>query len=169
MFKWFKSKKKSKPSEVKSGPLLHGHDLDKWTYLGYTDLKLDDVVHPAFMFCSKDDLKKRSYTIKGFNADLVKKYHTYVHKYLDPWSHGENEIYHYVNHPSNHLKQWMYDYFGSVWDKETEWWKTTEQGKHHQAKVRQDRKKKDTPPNQGSGAQKDPIVIQVDFGKKNED
>lgn len=168
MFGWFKSKKKTKTPDVKSGPLLHDHDLDVWTYLGYTELKLDEVNHPVFMFCSKDSLKKRSYIIKGMNAELVKKYHSYVHKYLDPWVHGENEIYHYVSHPSNDLKQWMLDYYGVYWDKETSWWATNEQSKYHQAQFREKAKKKDTPPNQGSSGQKDPVVIQVDFGKKNE-
>lgn len=166
MFKWFK---RNKTEPVNSNAkMLHGHDLNDWSYLGTITLKYDSIEHPVFLFVSNTDLKKRSYVIKGYNAKTLKEHHNYVLKYLDPWVHGENEIYSYVDAPSNMLKQWMLDYFGVVWSYDTKWWVSNEQSKYHAAQKKEERARKETPPNVGSGGQKDPVVIQVNFGKKDE-
>lgn len=161
MFGWFKRK------PVPKGEFLHGHDLSLWTYLGIVTLKYDSTEHPVFLFVSNTNLKKRSYIVKGPWADQVKKYHNYVLKYLDPWMHGENEIYSFMDQPSNALKQWMLDYHGHVWDHEIKWWVTNEQARYHAAQKKEERNRKENPPE--VIANNDPVVIQVNFGKKNED
>lgn len=163
-----KNKKKSSTQTPKvEKKILHNHNLDKWHYLGFLELKLDESVYPVFLFVDKNDHSKRSYTITGVYPDLARKYHPYVTKYIDPWTTGEYELYTFSKSPSKWLKEYMLEKFSSVWDNKTEWWVSNDNAKYQSAQKKQTSKK--TPPNQGSGAKKDPVVVQVDFGKKKDE
>lgn len=163
----FTRKRKTTPVVNTTRPdMLHGHDLNKWHYLGFVELTLNETEYPTFLFVNKDNYSKRSYTIGGSNPERCRKYHSYVSKHLEPWSKGEYELYTLCNSPSRWLQEFMLDKFTCEWDKETQWWKSTNAAKYKSAQNKQTKK---TPPNKGSGGQKDPVIIKVDFGKKDDE
>ncbi len=152
------------PEVKQESDMLHGHDLNKWHYLGYVELKLDSTEYPTFLFANKNDLNKRSYKITNDTHGYCRKNHSYVTKYLDTWTKGEYELYTLVRcSPSRWLKEYMLATYKCEWDSKTNWWKSTDSAKYTAAQKKQTK----TPPKED--AQKDPVVIQVEFGKKNED
>lgn len=169
---WFKRKNKSEDSTVapEEKVILHGHDLSKWNYLGYTRCSYVDSdgnttsTYPIFLFVSKKNEKRRSYTIAGTSTDHVKKSHRYILETVDPWSAGEGEIWHLIsgagNKPSDYLKEYILDRFGSEWDSEANWWGSNDTAKYNSAnnKQKRDRKKKETTHESN--------VVTVDFGKQ---
>ena len=143
------------------GRFLHGHDLNKWHYLGYIILKLDDSEHPTFLFCDKNDFTRRSYTIIGVNRDYVKKNHGYVSKYLDPWKVGEGNIYDYARDgQSTWLKDYMLKKYAVTWDNTKRWWVGTNESTYNHAKGKQKADKTARTTESSS----DSNVITVDFG-----
>lgn len=165
MFKWFKNKKNkqdviSKDSEV----LLHGHSLNEWMYLGYTTITLNEYECCIFMFVSLSDIKKRSYTLKSYNLDKFKKYHSFIPKFVEPWAAGDGEIWRLVTSPSSDFRNWMLDHYGVFWNFDKKWWDTNEQTKYHSAKKKEELKKTST-----SNSVSEDNIIQVNFEKKNED
>ena len=147
--------------------MLHGHDLNKWNYLGYTRCTYVDEngnttsEYPIFLFSSKKDMKRRSYHI---NSEYAEKNHSYMNKSVKPWAAGEGEIHHLIsgdgNRPSDFLKQYMLDTFGSEWDTSTRWWGTNDKAKYTSAqnKQKRERKKKETVTEDN--------VVTVEFGKQ---
>ena len=152
--------------------MLHGHNLDQWNYLGYTRCTYVDEKgditgeYPIFLFASKKDIKRRSYHI---TSEYAEKNHPYMNKHVKPWAAGEGEVYRLIggegNEPGDFLKQYMLDRFGVEWDSTKNHWVSSENAKYQSEQRKQQSKRKD-PPNQGSGAAKDPVVIAVDFTKK---
>ena len=147
--------------------MLHGHDLSKWNYLGYTrctyvgeDGKITSE-YPIFLFVSKNDMKRRSYHV---TSDYAEKSHPYMNKCVKPWAAGENEIYQLIsgdgNSPSDFLKQHMLDTFSAEWDTSTKWWGTNDKAKYTAAnnKQKRERKKKETITEDN--------VVTVEFGKQ---
>lgn len=160
--------RKKKPIAAPTKPdMLHGHDLNKWIYLGFVELSLNEDKYPVFLFADRQDHSRRSYTITGANPDWCRKYHSYVTKYLEPWTKGEFNVYTLCKDPSRWLQEYMLEHYSCEWDAKTVWWKSSDASKYKSAQTKQNKDK--SPPNQGSGAQKDPVVIQVEFGKKHED
>lgn len=154
--------------------VLHGHDLSKWNYLGVTECsyvgengKITSS-YPIFFFVDKKNEKKRSFYV-ATDLEYVKNNHTYITKYVKPWAAGESEIWRLIankrSEPSDYLREYMADKFGTVWDVSTHRWVPSNDAKYTAAKKKQTSTKK--PPNQGSGGKKDPVVVQVDFRKKN--
>lgn len=147
--------------------MLHGHDLTKWNYLGYTRCTYVDEngnttgEYPIFLFSSKKDVKRRSYHV---TSEYVAKNHPYVNKTVKPWAAGEGDIYHIIsgegNKPSDFLKEYMLDTFGAEWDTSTKWWGTNDKAKYTSAnnKQKRERKKKETVTEDN--------VVTVEFGKQ---
>jgi len=176
---WFKRRKKGDSpvttlvSEPEDKVILHGHDLDKWNYLGYITLKFlnehKEVTskYPTFLFASKTNDKRRSYHIANQITDYVEKIHTYVSISLKPWAAGEGEVYHLImgedSNPSDYLKEYMLDRFGAEWDTETNWWGTTDKAKYNSAKNKQKRERKEKPKAETAP---ETNIVTVDFGKQ---
>ena len=147
--------------------MLHGHDLSKWNYLGYTRCSYVDEngkttgEYPIFLFVSKKDMKRRSYYVA---SEYVEKNHAYMNKTVKPWAAGEGEVYHIIsgkeNKPSDFLKEYMLDTFGVEWDTDTHWWDTNDKAKYTSAnnKQKRERKKKETVTEDN--------VVTVEFGKQ---
>lgn len=147
--------------------MLHGHDLSKWNYLGYTRCTYIDEngnttgEYPIFLFASKKDMKRRSYHV---SSEHVEKTHSYMNRNVKPWAAGEGEIYQLIsgdgNSPSDFLKQHMLDTFGAEWDTSTRWWGTNDKTKYTSAnnKQKRERKKKETVTEDN--------VVTVEFGKQ---
>ncbi len=147
--------------------MLHGHNLAKWNYLGYTRCAYVDEngkttsEYPIFLFASKKDMKKRSYYIA---SEHVEKTHPYMNKNVKPWAAGEGDIYYLIggegNSPSDFLKEYMLEQFKSEWDRETKWWGSSDIAKYNTAadKQKRERKKKESIPETN--------VVTVDFGKQ---
>lgn len=148
--------------------MLHGHDLSKWNYLGYTQCKYVDEsgkplsTYSIFLFSSKDE-KRRSYYCAS-SADT----HSYVETYVKPWAAGEGEIYSMIsgkgNKPSDYLKAYMLEHFSSEWDDETNWWGSSDKAKYTSAqnKQKRERKTKEEKPE----VKTENNVVTVEFGKQ---
>lgn len=169
---WFSRKKKSGDAPVIDDDkvMLHGHNLSRWNYLGYTCCRWGDEKgnitseHYIFLFVDKDNDKKRSYCIPGKNAKYLEENHGYVLRSLKPWVAGEGEIWHLItgngNLPSDYLKKYMLDRFGSEWDTETNWWTSSESARYNAAiKQNNERNSKEVKSDADSN------VVTVDFGK----
>ena len=147
--------------------MLHGHDLAKWNYLGYTRCSYVDEngkttsEYPIFLFVSKTDIKKRSYHITN---EYAEKNHIFMNRNVKPWAAGEGEVYQLIsgdgNSPSDFLKQHMLDTYSSEWDTSTKWWGTSDKAKYNSAQNKQKReqKKKETITEDN--------VVTVEFGKQ---
>ena len=147
--------------------MLHGHDLAKWNYLGYTRCSYVDEngkttsEYPIFLFVSKTDIKKRSYHITN---EYAEKNHIFMNRNVKPWAAGEGEVYQLIsgdgNSPSDFLKQHMLDTYSSEWDTSTKWQGTSDKAKYNSAQNKQKReqKKKETVTEDN--------VVTVDFGKQ---
>lgn len=173
---WFKRKDKNDSPvttltrEPEDKVILHGHDLDKWNYLGFTRCTYVDEngnttsEYPIFLFVSKNDMKRRSYHI---TSEHVEKNHPYMNKNVKPWAVGEGEIYHLINgagnYPSDYLKEYMLDRFGAEWDTETNWWGTTDKAKYNSAQNKQKRERKEKPK---AETKPETNIVTVDFGKQ---
>ena len=161
--------KYSSSDEVSStdSKYLHGVNLDKYHYLGFVTLKFDEVENNVFQFCNKENFQDRKYVVKGLNADECKKYHHYVTKLIDPWSIGENEIYHYVyNGRSKFINEYMLEHFNSVWSEEKKWWISTEESKMNGATLRQKKEKATKASKTDVVSDTISNIITVDFKKK---
>lgn len=146
---------------------LHGHDLSKWNYLGYTRCTYVDEdgkitgEYPIFLFASKKDMKRRSYHI---SSEYAEKNHSYMNRNVKPWAAGEGEVYQLIsgegNNPSDFLKQHMLDTFSAEWDTSTKWWGTNDKAKYTAAnnKQKREQKKKETVTEDN--------VVTVEFGKQ---
>lgn len=166
LFRYLKHKKNVKPTENKEQTnSFQGLDLSVWAYLGHQVLTLDKTPYIIHLFCKHEDHSKRAYRIQSsdYGKKMLEEYHTYFHKYTQPWSIGSGEIYYYNHAPSNYLKEYMADQFGHVWDPATNWWVASEQAKHSAAAKKQTAKK-ETP----AVTSIDENVVQVNFGKKDE-
>lgn len=147
--------------------MLHGHDLSKWNYLGYTRCTYVDEdgkitgEYPIFLFASKKDMKRRSYHI---NSEYAEKNHSYVIKEVKPWAAGEGDIYYLIsgegNKPSDFLKEYMLEHFSCEWDTTKKWWGTNDKAKYNSAnnKQKREQKKKETVT--------DNNVVTIEFGKQ---
>lgn len=146
--------------------VLHGHDLSKWDYLGYTRCTYVDEngattgEHPIFLFSSKKDMKRRSYHI---TSEYVATNHSYVNKTVKPWAAGEGDIYNIIagegNKPSDFLKEYMLDTFGAEWSNDTKWWRTNDKAKYNSAQNKQKRERKKETVTEDN-------VVTVEFGKQ---
>ncbi len=162
-------RKKVKPATPKKWRNeFQGLDLDEWAYLGYQELTLDKTPYVIHLFCKQDDHNVRTYRIQGteYSKKILEEYHTYIHKYTQPWSMGTGEIYYYNHAPSKFLKDYMVEQIGHVWDSETKWWVPSEKAKHSAAAKKQKQTAKKEAP---AVTAVDENVVQVNFGKKNED
>jgi len=158
--------------DVDDPVILHGHDLSKWNYLGYTRCTYVNEEgkttgeHPIFLFVSKNNEKRRSYHIAGDVGGYVERTHPYILKSVMPWAAGEGEIYQHINsagnYPSDYLKEYMLDRFGAEWDTETNWWSTNDKAKYNSAQNKQKRERKTTT------VKTEPTgnIVTVDFGKQ---
>lgn len=168
----YNTRKKNRIPVLEEKVLLHGHDLSKWNYLGYTHCSYADEdgnttsEYPIFLFADKKNDKRRSYYISGDISGYVDKNHKYVNKYIKTWASGEGEIYQRIqgenNYPSEYLKQYMLEHYKSEWDSTTNWWGTSDKAKYTAAQNRQkkDRKSKEDP------SERESNVVSVNFGKQ---
>lgn len=148
--------------------MLHGHDLAKWNYLGYTRCVYtngDDQPkseYPIFLFASKKDMKKRSYYI---NSEYAEKNHGYMIKEVKPWAAGENDIYYLIggegNKPSEFLKEYMLEHFNCEWDTSKNWWGSSDNSKYTAANNKQKRERKPK-----TETKTENNVVTVEFGKQ---
>ena len=148
--------------------ILHGHDLDKWNYLGYTRCTYVDEdgkitgEYPIFLFASKKDMKRRSYHI---NSEYAEKNHGYVIKEVKPWAAGEGDIYYLIsgkgNKPSDFLKEYMLEHYSCEWDTTKNWWGSSDNAKYTAANTKQKREQKPKTENKTEGN-----VVTVEFGKQ---
>ena len=147
--------------------MLHGHNLAKWNYLGYTRCTYVDEAgkitseYPIFLFASKKDMNRRSFYVA---SEYAEKNHPYMNKTVKPWAAGEGDVYHIIagegNKPSDFLKQYMLDTFGAEWNTDTNWWGTNDKAKYTAAKNKQKREQKT------KEAEPKTNVVTVDFGKQ---
>lgn len=146
---------------------FQGFDLDVWAHLGYVVLKIDSNEYIVHQFCKRDDHSIRAFRAQGsdYAKQQLETYHTYIHRYLQPWAMGSKEIYSYITHPSRFLEEYMAERFGHSWSSDTNWWVPSEQAKHSAAAKKQKAttKKKETPV-----TSVEENVVQVNFGKKDE-
>lgn len=170
-YRSFKRKPTVAPSKSVTEPddkiLLHGHDLAKWNYLGYTRCTYVDAdgnitgEYPIFLFASKKDMKRRSYHI---NSEYAEKNHGYVIKEVKPWAAGEGDIYYLINgngnKPSDFLKEYMLEHYSCEWDTTKNWWGSSDSAKYTAAnnKQKREQKKKETVTEDN--------VVTVEFGKQ---
>lgn len=146
--------------------ILHGHDLSKWNYLGYTSCRYTDgegntlFSYPIFLFASKNNDRRRS-----FHCQAGAKDHNYVEKCIKPWAAGEKEVYAYIqgkdNSPSDYLKEYMLERFSAEWDYEANWWGTSDKSKYNSAQTKQKRQRK---PKVETATENN--VVTVEFGKQ---
>lgn len=146
--------------------ILHGHDLSKWHYLGFSNCSYVDengtktASYPIFLFASKNNEKRRSY-----HCSSGAKNHTFVERYIKPWAAGEGEIYVRIqgesNSPSDYLKAYMLDRFDCEWDDDTNWWGSSDKAKYNSANNKQKRERKTKTENKTESN-----VVTVDFGKQ---
>lgn len=173
MFKWFKpwSVQTGETNATTERNVLHGHDLAKWNYLGYSTCSYIGSTgetyreNPIFFFVAKDNEKKRSYKLVGPSAEDTEKNHSFVNLSVKPWKSGEGSIYGLISgeaaRPSEYLKGYMLEKFGCQWSTETHWWATSSSAKYEQATSKQTTTKKTSVKKKAT--EKDNNVIKVDF------
>lgn len=171
---WFNRKKKSDsvPATPDDKVTLHGHDMAKWNYLGYTYCYYSntdggvDSECTVFLFVDKNNEKRRSYSTPGPNGAYFDKNHSYVQQTIKPWAAGEGEIWHVIsgkkNKPSDYLKEVMFEKFSSEWDSETNWWGSSDNAKYTSASNKQKRERK---PKEVKTVPESNVVT-VEFGKQ---
>ena len=171
---WFNRKKKSDnaPAIPDDEVMLHGHDMAKWNYLGYTYCYYSntdggvDSECTVFLFVDKNNEKRRSYSTPGPNGAYFDKNHSYVQQTIKPWAAGEGEIWHVIsgkkNKPSDYLKEVMFEKFSSEWDSETNWWGSSDNAKYTSASNKQKRERK---PKEVKAVPESNVVT-VEFGKQ---
>ena len=171
---WFNRKKKSDnaPAIPDDEVMLHGHDMAKWNYLGYTYCYYSntdggvDSECTVFLFVDKNNEKRRSYSTPGPNGAYFDKNHSYVQQTIKPWAAGEGEIWHVIsgkkNKPSDYLKEVMFEKFSSEWDSETNWWGSSDNAKYTSASNKQKRERK---PKEVKTVPESNVVT-VEFGKQ---
>lgn len=124
--------------------LLHGHDLNVWNYLGWTEIKYDGVPNLVYFFSQKGDDNMRSYALSGRPESILKeiaKLHQFVVNHCELWRICEHDIFVPIRNPSKFLKEWVFDNHGCVWSKEEKWWVlATDQDKYEHS-VSQHQKK----------------------------
>lgn len=173
---WFKRKDKNESPvttltrDPEDKVILHGHDLAKWNYLGFTRCTYVDQngnlksEHTIFLFVSKNDEKRRSYYLA---SEYVEKDHPYVNNHVKPWAVGEGEIYHLIkgegNYPSDYLKEYMLERFKCEWNTDTKWWGTSDDAKYTSAQNKQKRERKEKPK---AETKPETNIVTVDFGKQ---
>ena len=150
--------------------MLHGHDLSKWNYLGYTRCTYIDEdgkttsEYPIFLFASKKDMKRRSYYI---SSEYAEKNHSYMNRNVKPWAAGEGEVYQLIsgkgNKPSDFLNEYMLDTFSAEWDSDTHWWGSSDKAKYNSANNKQKRERKTKPKTE---TKPESNVVTVEFGKQ---
>ena len=171
---WFNRKKKSDGALVipDDKVMLHGHDMAKWNYLGYTYCYYSntdggvDSECTVFLFVDKNNEKRRSYSAPGPNGAYFDKNHSYVQQTIKPWAAGEGEIWHVIsgkkNKPSDYLKEVMLEKFSSEWNSETNWWGSSDDAKYTSASNKQKRERK---PKEVKAVPESNVVT-VEFGKQ---
>lgn len=171
---WFSRKKKSDsaPATPDDKVMLHGHDMAKWNYLGYTYCYYSntdggvDSECTVFLFVDKNNEKRRSYSTPGPNGAYFDKNHSYVQQTIKPWAAGEGEIWHVIsgkkNKPSDYLKEVMFEKFNSEWNSETNWWGSSDNAKYTSASNKQKRERK---PKEVKVVPESNVVT-VEFGKQ---
>jgi hypothetical protein len=160
--------------EPKPKVMLHGHDLEKWNYLGYTtcsyvsDSRNITSSYPIFFFVDKNDLKRRSYFVSGDSSGYVERTHTYINRMVKPWAAGEGSIYGVVHNskgeaaPSDFLKEYMLEHYKATWNSEACWWDVTDQAKYSAATKKQSKKTAESP----NVKSEDGNVVTLEFGKQ---
>ena len=171
---WFNRKKKSDsaPATPDDKVMLHGHDMAKWNYLGYTYCYYSntdggvDSECTVFLFVDKNNEKRRSYSTPGPNGAYFDKNHSYVQQTIKPWAAGEGEIWHVIsgkkNKPSDYLKEVMFEKFSSEWDSEANWWGSSDNAKYTSASNKQKRERN---PKEVKAVPESNVVT-VEFGKQ---
>lgn len=160
---WFKKKQKPQDDRV----ILHGHDLAKWHYLGYSSCRfLNDrgetsAEFPYFLFVRKEDFTHRSSFIP--DEKVAVRSHPFFNKQVKPWVAGEKPIFYLIRGrgsvPSDFLSEYMLETYGKKWDsKLAEWYST------HDAKFKQAYIKQKTKPTVNTLPETN--IVTVDFGKE---
>lgn len=155
-------------------PRLHGFNLNKWEYLGYTEISINytDVKYKetvtAFFFMDKEDHNRRKYILKGEGSDKKKfKDHPWVERVAELWVAGEKDWYAPItDNPSKYTRARILREYASVWSDEKNWWVSNNASKYASAKANQDEQEESAEDNivevQGN-------VLTVDFGKSSEE
>lgn len=161
-------KRKATPTAKEPKPWkneFQGLDLDIWMHLGYQSLKLENIEYTVHLFCQREDHSKRCYKIQGASTrcTLLEEYHSYIHKYTQPWSMGSGEIYLYNHCPSKDLRNYMIETYAHIWDPETKWWIPSDGAKYTAAKSKQKATKTEKKPSPVTEV--DENVVKVDFKK----
>ena len=158
---------------VKPKRTLHGFDLDKWHYLGFTrinfvgDIKTNVPVlgeADAFFFCNKENLGIRRYnliTINTQNGWEFEKDHHWGVEVLPLWQAGEGHIASNIHTPSDFLKEYLLETEGVIYDPDTKSWYNvgTKPPKYNKKKTKSEsfiKKEEDN-------------VVTVDFNKDKDD
>ena len=101
---------------------LYGYDLEKWNYLGMTELTIglgEQTIGYVFFFSDKKDPYVRDY---HFPNSLFRD-HQWLHGMADPWKAGEYEYYTPINKsPSKYLKNYMKKEYSVEWCNVKNWW-----------------------------------------------
>lgn len=92
-----------------NGNELHGVDLSKWTYLGYTTMifEKENKEGWVFFFAEKDNEEEgsRCWSVIG-PTDLNFEFHPFIQLGVKLWVIGEYDLYQFIHVPS----KWMYEY-----------------------------------------------------------
>ena len=170
---WFNRPKNpdAAPAVADDRVMLHGHDMAKWHYLGYTACSYTDTDGTVasectvFLFVDKNDDRRRSYSIPTPGGDYFDKNHQYVLKSIKPWAAGEGEIWQLINgknnKPSDYLKEFILENYGSEWDSETNWWGSSDAAKYSSASNKQQKRKP-----KATVSVLESNVVAVEFGKQ---
>lgn len=173
LFKYFSIFKEAEPAS----PRLHGVDLNKWHYLGHSDVSFTyiDSTHTdnayVFFFCSRDDEDLRKYVlIADNNAKHIQdkfSHHPWVIKTAELWLAGERHLYEPINNePSLYLKDKMLEEHKAVWSKEKNWWVSNEDAKYQSAKKSQAKKK---PKEEPEVIPVEDNIVKIEFKREKDD
>lgn len=157
-------------------PRLHGFNLNKWEYLGYTEISISytDTTYKeavtAFFFMDKEDHSRRKYVLKGEGADKKKfKEHLWIERIADLWVAGEKEWYHPItNNPSKYTRARILREYASVWDSSKNWWVSNNASKYASATTNQNEQEQEESIDDKIVDVQD-NVLTVDFGKSSEE
>lgn len=137
MFSWFRDRAKAKKlyeQDLKlalNAKRLHGVNLEKWHYLGYSEITYsfndtkETINAHVHLFALKDDLSRRHYELVADNNYYFQKFlkHTWITVFAELWKAGEEELYQPVHSPSRWLKDYMLEQHQHIWDTKKKWWR----------------------------------------------
>lgn len=147
---------------------LHGHDLNKWNYMGHSTISynVDGIRYDSniFFFIDKKNDYIRSYILKNGSSHIDFKHHNWIASEADTWQACERSWYYpVITEPSSYMIRRMMQEHNYVWDKKKKWWVdnvNTPNDKYEEAVAQTKRKPKVT--------KEGDKIVKLDFTKKDE-